>query len=128
MTERYYLHGGAYHQAPEDDDWALPEGAVEVPRLPGPGESWDGTTFAVDEEARIRLEQDEAAVTAAHLVKRVEAAVIASGVELTAGLLWAEAQATGQALSELADAVLLRAEGEVAQEVARRTAIAAARS
>lgn len=55
-----------------------------------------------------------------HLQKAIEAALIASGYRLTAGLLAAEAEALGIGLEELAEAVLARRKAERDYEVARR--------
>lgn len=121
---------GASSGAEDEDAPAIPEGAVEVPRLPAAGESWDPALgdFVLDPEVRARLEEDRSATLRAHAVKEAQASFVASGYSLKSGLLYEEAKATGVPIATLAAAVLANAAAANAAEVARRVAIAEARS
>lgn len=75
-----------------------------------------------DLEMHVDMEADPVAKRAAHAVKAAEAAFVASGYTLTAGLLYEEALATGIGVGELAATVLEQAAPEREDEVRRRVA------
>lgn len=124
---RFYFHKGAAHELPEGEE--LPRGAVEIARLPGDGERINRKTgeITLDPVLALDLHRNVAAVAAAHVQKQVEAALVLSGYELTAGLLAEEAAATGEELPALAKAVYAKAAPARAAEVERRSAKAKAR-
>jgi hypothetical protein len=95
--------------------------------MPGEAEDFVDGAWRVDEELLARRAVPAAHVERAHVLKQVEAALIASGIPLTAGLLYEEAEATGVELAELAATVLDRASDFMAAETSRRVAIAQAR-
>jgi hypothetical protein len=115
--------GVAYHEGADGE--ALPEGAVEVPRLPRLGESWDGETFVLDRVAKADIEYPPSHVSRAHQHKVLEALLIKSGTEVE-GILSAEAPMRGLTLIEMADLVLSEAASFIADELARMAAKTAA--
>lgn len=123
---RYFLFAGAYHEA--GDGEALPADAVEVPRLPGPGEHWDGKAFVVDDALAADLAAPAGHIDRAHLIKTVEAALVLSGTKLTHGLLAAESTATGVPIATLAAEVASKESAFVSAEIDRRKRKLAARA
>lgn len=115
---RYYLLADAYHETAQAGP--LPEGAVQVPRMPGVGETWDGSDFVCDDEIAADMDVPTDHVPRAHAVKQVEAALILSGVNLTHGLLADEAAANGLDIIALAQSVLDNAAAFRAREATRR--------
>ena len=117
MTMRYFLHDGAYHA-----DETVPDSAVEVPRLPDVGEHWDAakSAFVTDHAVVADMSVGASHIDAAHALKSAEAAVIASGITLTCGLLFEEAAALGVPIATLATEVLAQAAAFRATEVERR--------
>lgn len=102
-------------------DGPLPAGAIEIPRLPEPFEEWDGAAFIVaDPVARANWLAGAAHIAEARALKYLEAVVIASGFELTTGMLAAEAVAKGIALADLADQVLAKRTDFISAEVLRQ--------
>lgn len=102
MTDRYFLHDGAYHVLPEGR--SLPSGAVEVPRLPGAGETWNAALaqFERDGEVAADLKVTRGHIDLAHVIKTVEASMILSGFALTHGLIAEEAEVTGSTVQSIA--------------------------
>lgn len=105
MADKYCLHGGAYHTVV--DGRAMPQGAVEVPRLPLAGEHWDAQSaaFVTDNEVLADFEVPADHIALAHIIKTVEASLILSGATLTHGLLAEESAETGVTVADLAAAV-----------------------
>lgn len=112
---------------PSPADYPAP---IELPRMPGAFEHFDveAGEFACDHAARIDDEylatNGGDAIARAHALKAVEASLILSGVQID-GLLSAEADATGQDVTDLAAIVATKAAtmraAEVARIVAKRT-------
>lgn len=119
MAERFYLAGGDYHALADGMD--LPKGAVEVPRLPGAGETWDGKAFVTNTRVAADLNLPVGHIASAHAQKAIEATLILSGVDLTHGLIAEEAAALGIDRRELAQRIADHGKDFRAREVARRT-------
>lgn len=145
MAKRFYMLAQGdlvgFHELPdlvEEGDGAdvrlvpatLPKGAVEVPRFPVDGETWDpaAKAFVLDDEVAARIQSSIAETDLAHTLKHAEAILVASGVALKAGLLYEEAQATGAKIADLAAAVLVNARPFMDREIARRKRIETARA
>lgn len=94
---------------------------IAIDRLPESFERWDrkARRFVRDEAAAIDEAHGSAAIARAHARKAIEADLILSGVAIPKGLLSAEAEATGQAIEELAAAVAAHTATEIAAEVER---------
>ena len=120
----YYFLDGAFHS---DTGRPLPKGAQRVPRPPEVGETWDtaSRSFVRDMAAAADHGLPPRHIEQAYAVKRVEAALIASGVMLTHGLLAEEATALGMPLADLAARVLDRDAEFRAREIQRRLTKAA---
>lgn len=98
-------------------------------KIPGPYDTWvPGTGWVTDIEAEADGEVGPSHIAEMHALKAAEAAMIASGVELTHGILVEEAAATGQPLAELAEQVLEHEKAAREREVARRVAKVEART
>lgn len=119
---RVYYHQNASHDWPSDGE--PPKGSVEIVRHPEPGERVDPKTGAITLDAALEadMKADPRAVERAHAQKAIEAVLILSGVELKAGLLFAEADALGLDLRELAATVEAKARQATEAEIARRVA------
>lgn len=117
---RFYLHDGAYHELPPGA--MLPDGAVEVDRLPEVGEDWDHQAgrFCKDHGLCADMNMPAGAVERAHALKHAEAAMILSGFHLTHGILAEEARVTGEDLTDLAARVFGKTETFRAAEIERR--------
>lgn len=120
MPDRYFLYQGGYHALPEEEP--LPPGAIQIPRLPENGETWDAAVGQFRKDNAIAADM---AVPAehkehAHLLKSLEASVILSGFMLTHGLIAEEARALGIATIDLARTVAQRDAEFRAREIARR--------
>lgn len=120
MAERFFLHGGAYHAAPTTR--ALPNGAIEVPRLPLEGEHWDAATgaFVTDHAIVADMAVPPGHIDTAHIIKATQAALVLSGATLTHGLLAEEAAALGISITSLAAQVEAQDQAFRAAEIARR--------
>lgn len=116
----FFLHGGAYHA--REGGAALPKGAIAVPRLPGAGEAWDAKAgaFVTDHAVAADMSVSAGHVDTAHVLKMTEAAIVASGIILTHGLLADEAAALGVPIETLARAVLDKTADFRAAEANRR--------
>lgn len=79
-----------------------------------------GEASAADCEACPYLLASPEHLASVHIQKAIEAALIASGYRLTAGLLAAEAEALGIGLEALAEQVLAKRKDERSFEVERR--------
>ncbi len=145
---RAYLHGGAYHALPDGCD--LPAGVVELPRLPGQWEVWDGSAFAIAEGAvaalQARIDGEAEAVrqqfitagsgqAMTYLRKEAEARAWLADNAAETPFLSAEAAATGTTLAQLAPVIVARADAWAvigprieAARLAAKQAIAAATS
>lgn len=120
MPDRYFLYQGGYHALPEEEP--LPSGAIQIPRLPDDGETWDSAAGVFRKDNAIAADM---AVPAqhkehAHLLKSLEASVILSGFMLTHGLIAEEARALGIATIDLARTIAQRDAEFRAREIARR--------
>lgn len=119
-----YLHEGAYHELPEGAD--LPDGAVEVPRWPEPGETWGGSAFVFDGAALVAAAhsaidaQAEAVrswfITAepgqamTYLQKEAEARAFVANASAPTPILSGEAAALGITVAALAAEVIASAD------------------
>lgn len=118
-----YFHEGAYHELPEGAD--LPDGAVEVPRWPEPGETWDGSAFVFDgtalvaaahaaidaqaEAVRARFITNEPGQVGTYLQKEAEARAWLADNSATVPVLAGEAAALDMPLADLVAQVLAAA-------------------
>lgn len=103
---------------------ALPKGAREVPRLPGPFERWDAKAraFIYDAEGHANARAGAAHIDAMRARKVIEAQFIAAGQALPSMLLVREAALRGMAPEELAAIVLEKAAAVEAIELDRQAA------
>lgn len=88
-------------------DWDLGAIVVDTARA----EAW--------EDAKHRIAMGSASIDISHAIKQLEARLYRKGITLDDGLLVAEADATGQLLTDLVETVLASAEPEIAAEVDR---------
>lgn len=110
-------------------DWSIdnqgepPEGAVEVDRFPAPGMSFedfiDGA-WVTDTKGKADAKAGPEHIAEAHIQKRVEAILIGSGIALTKGLLFEEANALNVPLESLAAEVMTKSAEFSAVELARK--------
>lgn len=120
---RFYFHDFAYHELPDGVD--LPDGAVEVPRLPEQWEVWDGAAFVASEGAvqAINVEIDRQAeqiragiITTGsgqamtYLRKEAEARAWLDDNNTPAPFVEAEASVTGRTVAELAQIIVNQAD------------------
>ncbi len=119
--DRYYLHEDAYHVIADGDDRDLPEGAVEIDRLPADGESWDSAKkkLVVDYAIKADLQVSAAHIERAHLLKELEATMVLSGVQLNCGLLVQEAELKSMSVEDLAAQVYAISADDRAAELSR---------
>lgn len=118
MAQRFFLHGGDYHST----EGSLPKGAVEVPRLPAMGETWDAKAgaYVLDTAMAADMAVPAGHIDQAHAQKAIEAVLILSGITLKHGLLAEEAEATGMEVSVIAERVHAHGEAFRAAEIERR--------
>lgn len=120
----WFLHDGAYHAAASAEE--LPEGAVELPRLPEDGEVWDGYAFVFDGTALIAAAHAsidaQAEAARAHIItpgpgqamtylqKTAEARAWLADNSAPTPILSAEAEAMATTLAALAAEVVANAD------------------
>lgn len=123
-----YILDGTIHALVDGEE--LPEGAVPITGQP----VWDDegnpiSGVIVDPETGVAtldtalqadMEADPAEVRRMHALKATEAALVASGATLTAGILHEEAAALGTSIEDLAASVLAAGAADREREVARR--------
>jgi|GEM_PF-2613644 len=95
----------------------LPEGACEVPRLPGPFECWDAQAcaFTYDAERHANAKAGLAHIKAMHTRKAIEAHLISAGVSAPGMMVVREAALRGITPVELA--AIVRAKAAEAEEL-----------
>ena len=110
-------------------DWSIenqgepPEGAIEVDRFPVTGlsfEDFKDGAWVTDTKGKADVEAGPEHIAEAHMQKRIEAVLIASGVSLTKGLLFEEANALNVTLESLAAVVMTKSAEFAAIELARK--------
>ena len=96
---------------------------AELDRIPDEFEYWDDATqsFQMDMIRKADTTAGADHIKTCHLIKQVEAAMIVSGYELEAGLLYEEAQELGLDLLELAQTVLEKSSQRRSKELSRRS-------
>lgn len=103
-------------------DGALPKGAREVPRLPGPFERWDDTAgdFTYDAEGHANHLAGPAHIAEMRMQKAIEARLIAGGIVSDEMLLAKEAVLRGVSARDMADIVLAKVAAAVETELDRQ--------
>lgn len=93
---------------------------IELDREPGEFEEFDGKGLVVNAKRRADTLTGSEHIAEARAQKRIEAVLIAAGVDLPGGMIAAEAEARGLTPADLAALVLEKSAGFVAAEVARQ--------